>query len=184
MRVLDTALIEALARDAEPIDYADTAAEDPAFLIYTSGTVGQPKGVLHAHRSAWGRRPMYRGWYGIGTGDIILHAGAFNWTYTLGVGLIDPWANGATAVLYNGPADPAVWPALIERFGISIFATVPSLYRRILKYGAFHRGAMASLRHGLSSTFRISCGVAESLGESSEEGGGNFHGFRVMPGQP
>ncbi len=35
VRVLDTALIEALARDAEPIDYADTAAEDPAFLIYT-----------------------------------------------------------------------------------------------------------------------------------------------------
>lgn len=36
----------------------------------------------------------------------------------------------------------------------------------------------------LSSTFRISCGVAESLGESPEEAGGDFHGFRVMPGQP
>ncbi len=112
-------------------------AEDPAFLIYTSGTVGRPKGVLHAHRAAWGRRPMYQGWYGIGADDVVLHAGAFNWTYTLGVGLIDPWANGATAVLYNGPADPAVWPELIARFGVSIFATVPSLYRRILKYGRF-----------------------------------------------
>ncbi|HYN40056.1 MAG TPA: AMP-binding protein, partial [Rhodospirillales bacterium] len=128
VRVLETQAIAALAADADPVDYADTAASDPAFLIYTSGTAGRPKGVLHGHRVAWGRRPMYQGWYGIGPDDVVLHAGAFNWTYTLGVGLIDPWANGATAVLYNGPGDPAVWPRLIERFGVTIFATVPSLY--------------------------------------------------------
>jgi acyl-coenzyme A synthetase/AMP-(fatty) acid ligase len=99
------------------MDYADTAADDPAFLIYTSGTTGQPKGVLHAQRSAWGRRPMYQGWYDIRQDDVILHAGAFNWTYTLGVGLTDPWANGATAVLYNGPRDVTVWPMLMENSG-------------------------------------------------------------------
>ena len=48
--------------------------------------------------------------------DVVLHAGAFNWTYTLGVGLIDPWANGATAVLYDGPTDPAVWPELSRAY--------------------------------------------------------------------
>src|SRR5512132_4207704 len=86
--VLRTEQIVGLSRDAEPRPYAETTAEDPAFLIYTSGTIGQPKGVLHGHRSAWGRRPMYQGWYGIGETDIVLHAGAFNWTYTLGVGMI------------------------------------------------------------------------------------------------
>ena len=75
VRVLGTKEILALARSAEPIDYADTAADDPAFLIYTSGTVGRPKGVLHGHRTAWGRRPMYQGWYGITERDVILHAG-------------------------------------------------------------------------------------------------------------
>ena len=151
VRVLTDNDIRRLAASGPLIDYADTAAEDPAFLIYTSGTVGRPKGVLHAQRVAWGRRPMYDGWYGIGPDDVVLHAGAFNWTYTLGVGLIDPWANGATAVLYNGPADPAVWPELIARFGVSIFATVPSLYRRMLKYGRFRRDGLATLRHGLSA---------------------------------
>jgi acyl-coenzyme A synthetase/AMP-(fatty) acid ligase len=151
VRLLDNAQIQHLAETALAIDYADTSAEDPAFLIYTSGTVGRPKGVLHAHRSAWGRRPMYQGWYGIGADDIVLHAGAFNWTYTLGVGLVDPWANGATAVLYNGPTDPAVWPELIARFGVTIFATVPSLYRRILKYGQLRPEGMKTLRHGLSA---------------------------------
>jgi len=151
VRVLDDGDIRRLAADGPLAGYADTAAEDPAFLIYTSGTVGRPKGVLHAQRVAWGRRPMYDGWYGIGPDDVVLHAGAFNWTYTLGVGLIDPWANGATAVLYNGPADPAIWPELIARHGVSIFATVPSLYRRILKYGRFRRDGLATLRHGLSA---------------------------------
>ena len=42
----------------------------------------------------WGRRPMYQGWYGIGPSDVMLHTGAFNWTYTLGTGLFDPFANG------------------------------------------------------------------------------------------
>ena len=43
--------------------------------------------------------------------DTVLHAGSFNWSYTLGVGLTDPWANGATAVLYIGPKDIQVWPS-------------------------------------------------------------------------
>jgi acyl-coenzyme A synthetase/AMP-(fatty) acid ligase len=151
VRLLRTEEIVRLAHSADAGDYADTGADDPAFLIYTSGTVGRPKGVLHAHRTAWGRRPMYACWYGISDRDIVLHAGAFNWTYTLGVGLIDPWANGATAMLYNGPADPGVWPELIDRYGVTIFATVPSLYRRMLKYGRFGADGMPTLRHGLTA---------------------------------
>jgi acyl-coenzyme A synthetase/AMP-(fatty) acid ligase len=151
VEVLRAEAIAEMICDAPPVAYADTAADDPGFLIYTSGTVGRPKGVLHGHRTAWGRRPMYKGWYGISESDVILHAGAFNWTYTLGVGMIDPWASGATAILYNGPSDPAVWPELIHRYAVTIFATVPSLYRRILKYGFLRRARFASLRHGLTA---------------------------------
>ncbi|MFP4537466.1 MAG: class I adenylate-forming enzyme family protein [Dichotomicrobium sp.] len=136
-------------REAPRASYADTRADDPAFLIYTSGTTAQPKGVLHAQRSAWGRRPMYRGWYGIGPDDRIMHAGGFNWTYTLGTGLTDPWANGATAIIYTGAKDPAVWPKLIAAHGATIFAAVPSLFRRILKYADLPAGNMPGLRHGL-----------------------------------
>jgi len=132
-------------------DFAGTGSEDPAFLIYTSGTSGTPKGVLHAQRAAAGRKPMYAGWYGIGRTDRLLHAGAFNWTYTLGVGLMDPWANGATSVVYSGPREPQVWPALLEASKATLFAAVPSLYRRILKYNDVTPASFPSLRHGLTA---------------------------------
>jgi len=140
--------IARMIRDGSRIDYAPTRAETPAFLIYTSGTTANPKGVLHAHRSALGRRPMYRGWYGIGAADRMLHAGAFNWTFTLGAGLTDPWANGATAIVYTGEKDPALWPRLIHDTDATLFAGVPSLFRQMLKYGRVET-AMPSLRHAM-----------------------------------
>ena len=161
VQVLGSTDIALLRNRHEALDYADTAADDPAFLIYTSGTTGQPKGVLHAQRSAWGRRPMYQGWYDIRQDDVILHAGAFNWTYTLGVGLTDPWANGATAVLYNGPRDVTVWPMLIEKFRATLFAAVPGLYRQILKYNDLRAFDLSSLRHGLTAGEALGAALLE-----------------------
>jgi len=129
--------------------YAFTKGDDPAFQIYTSGTTANPKGVLHAHRSIIGRRPMVDGWYGLTADDRVLHAGAFNWTYTLGTGLTDPWANGATAIVYAGEKHPELWPKLIAGTGATIFAAVPTVFRQILKYGAPSRDTLGQLRHGL-----------------------------------
>ncbi len=47
----------------------------------------------------WARQMMHHGWYGLRQDDRLLHAGAFNWTYTLGTGLMDPWTVGATALI-------------------------------------------------------------------------------------
>ena len=138
-----------MMREGPRIDYAPTLAEDPAFLIYTSGTTAHPKGVLHAHRSALGRRPMYQGWYGITADDRVLHAGAFNWTFTLGVGLTDPWANGATAIVMTGERDPAAWPHVIRETEATLFAGVPGIFRQILKYADVTPSALPTLRHAL-----------------------------------
>jgi acyl-coenzyme A synthetase/AMP-(fatty) acid ligase len=149
VRILSPDEVADLLRHASRGTYADTAANDPAYLIYTSGTTAHPKGVLHGHRAAWGRRPMYDGWYGLTASDRVLHAGAFNWTYTLGTGLTDPWAQGATAIVYTGPKAPDVWPDLIRESGATIFASVPTLYRQILKAAGGGPLRLGALRHGL-----------------------------------
>ncbi|HEX2842789.1 class I adenylate-forming enzyme family protein [Hyphomicrobium sp.] len=176
--ILTPADIARMMHEGPRIDYAPTLAETPAFLIYTSGTTANPKGVLHAQRAALGRRPMYQGWYGIRTGDRVLHAGAFNWTFTLGVGLTDPWANGATALVYTGEKDPAYWPRLINLTGTTLFAGVPGLFRQILKYADISPATIPTLRHALMAgetpppdlfdewTQRTGKGLYEALGMS------------------
>ncbi|MEQ1697083.1 MAG: class I adenylate-forming enzyme family protein [Hyphomicrobiaceae bacterium] len=146
---ISTADVAAWITQMPSSTYAFTKGDDPAFLIYTSGTTAQPKGVLHAHRSIVGRIPMIEGWYGLTEQDRVLHAGAFNWTYTLGTGLTDPWANGATAIVFTGHKDPALWPKLIAQTQATIFAAVPTVFRQILKYGAPSAANLGKLRHGL-----------------------------------
>lgn len=142
--------IAAMLRDGPLAAYADTLADEPAYMVYTSGTTAAPKGVLHAQRAAWGRRPMYQGWYGIRSDDRMLHAGAFNWTFTLGTGLTDPWANGATSIIFTGTRDSAVWPRLVRRTRATLFAAVPGVYRQMLKYASpADLAALDTLRHGL-----------------------------------
>lgn len=143
--------LAAMAKGPPLEEYADSAADDPATLVYTSGTTSRPKGVLHAHRAVFGRRPMHEHWQGLSEADVMLHAGTMNWTYTLGVGITDPWACGATAILYEGRRDPSVWPALMAEYGATIFAAVPSLYRQMLKYADFGAHDLSRLRHGLTA---------------------------------
>ncbi len=149
-RLIDDAELARLAA-FPPRAFAATAPDDPAFLIYTSGTSDRPKGVLHAQRVILGRAPMLDHWLGLRDSDIMLHAGAINWTFTLGVGLMDPFARGASAVLYNGIADASVWPRLIARFGATIFAAVPGVFRQMLRAPgctARKSGEPAPWRHG------------------------------------
>ena len=149
-RVMGDAGIAAIMAESPAPSFAPTHSEDPAFLIYTSGTGGRPKGVLHAQRSAWARRMMWDGWYGLGPEDTLLHAGAFNWTYTLGAGLQDPWGAGASTVIYTGHRDPTVWPRLVAQSGATIFAGAPGVYRQMLKSGA-DLSPLRALRHGITA---------------------------------
>ncbi len=126
-----------------------TRAEDPAFLIYTSGTTSRPKGVLHAQRAILARAAVREGWHGFGPDDVTLHAGTLNWSYTLVVGLMDAWLAGAHAVLAGGPSDPHRWPALMERLGVTVFASVPTVFRQMLKYAQPESRDLSSLRHVL-----------------------------------
>jgi acyl-coenzyme A synthetase/AMP-(fatty) acid ligase len=97
---------------------------------------------------------MRAGWDGMAATDRVLHAGAFNWTYTLGTGLLDPWSVGATALIPTEGTEAGALPLLLKRHDATIFAAAPAVYRRIL---AQHpRLDLPRLRHGLSAGEKLS----------------------------
>jgi acyl-coenzyme A synthetase/AMP-(fatty) acid ligase len=129
-----------------------TRADDPAYLVYTSGTTGYPKGVLHAHRALLGRQPSSEYWFDFDpAGDRVLHAGKYNWTYVLGTGLMDPLYRGHTAIVCEGTMDAAAWPRRIARHGATVFIAVPTIYRQILQKTTVLHADVPTLRHCMSA---------------------------------
>jgi acyl-coenzyme A synthetase/AMP-(fatty) acid ligase len=146
-----------LARIASWEPNHPTAADDAAYLVYTSGTTGYPKGVLHGHRSLLGRAPASEYWFDFDpAGDRILHSGKFNWTYVLGSAMMDPLYRGKTVIAYEGRNDAATWPRLIAKHGATIFIGVPTVYRQILQKSAFARRDVPTLRHCMSAGEHLS----------------------------
>lgn len=129
--------------------YVETAFNDPAYMVYTSGTTGKPRGVVHAHRAVWARKMMFRGWTGIQTGDTVLHSGQLNWTYAMGIAIFDAWVQGARSIIYEGPRSAARWATLIRENRATIFAAVPSLYRQLCRDVPTLDEDTQSLRHAL-----------------------------------
>ncbi len=135
----------------------DSRADDPAYLVYTSGTTGYPKGVLHAHRALIGREPAATHWFDFAPeGDRIVHSGKFNWTYVLGSALMDPLYRGKTVIVHEGRNDAAGWIRLIAKHGATIFIGVPTIYRQILQKTDFTGADVPTLRHCMSAGEHLS----------------------------
>ncbi len=154
--------LDLLLRQTSPIEkFAQTTPQDAAYLVYTSGTTGFPKGVLHGHRSLYGRLPASEYWFQYAENesseqDRILHSGKFNWTYVLGSALMDPLFQGKTVIVHEGANDANLWPRLIKQHACTIFIGVPTIYRQIIQKTDFSAKDVPSLRHCMSAGEHLS----------------------------
>ncbi|WP_353472263.1 class I adenylate-forming enzyme family protein [Salipiger sp. H15] len=159
-------------RELPPTDYVLGDPDRLAYVIFTSGTSGFPRAVGHAHRAIWARQMMLDGWCDLRAEDRLLHAGAFNWTYTLGTGLMDPWTRGATALIPKAGTDPAQLALLMKRNDASLFAAAPGVFRQILKYPV---PPLPKLRHALSAGEKLPEALRERWREAT--GGEIYEAF-------
>lgn len=136
---------------SENLDVPETRADDMAYICYTSGTTGFPKGVVHAQRVLIGHDPAALFWQALKPGDTVMHAGKLNWTYTLGTGCLDPWRHGCSTVIYGGEHNPKRFFDLISKYRVNVFMAVPTVYRQMLRVADEANPDLSSLRHAISA---------------------------------
>lgn len=118
-----------------------TRADDPAFWLYSSGTTGKPKAIIHSHASCAHAGKLLREVAGAREGTVVLATSKLFFAYALDNGFTGPLACGATIVLDDGWPDAAAIAAHAARYRPGVFFTVPTVMRRLL---ALPRGELDS----------------------------------------
>ena len=133
--------------DAEPMD-----SEDTLFLLYTSGTTGKPKGILHTTGGYLVGTYATTQWvFDLKEDDVYWCTADIGWITGHSYMVYGPLANGATSVMYEGSPDYPDWDrfwAIIEKYGATILYTAPTAIRSFMRWSEEYpkRHDLASLR--------------------------------------
>ena len=119
--------------DAPAPPCAELSAEDPALIIFTSGTSGKPKAVVHGQRYVFGQALQAEHWLDARPGDLVWCTAAAGWSKSARNTFMAPWLRGARALLHDGRFDAAERLDLLARERVTVLCMSPTEYRVIAK---------------------------------------------------
>lgn len=146
-----------LSAAARPMAAVDTGPDAPAFLHFTSGTTGTPKGVLHPHRAVLAHLATGRKVFGLGYDDVFWCTADPGWVTSTSYGIVAPLACGATLVADEADLEPRRWYGILHDEKVTAWYTTPTAIRTMMRYGA------ALARSYRENSLRIAASVGEPL---------------------
>ena len=181
-------------RDQEaPASVEAMDAEDPALIVFTSGTTGEPRGVIHAYRYLLGQRIQAKHWLGSRPGELVWCTTATGWSKSARNVFLAPWLTGAAAVIHDARFAAAERLELADTLGVNVLCQAPTEYRMLARRAALR--PLPALRRMVSAgepldpetiaAFGAAIGLEPADGYGQTETGqvtGNLVGERVRAG--
>lgn len=141
------ALAEIIASQPDALDSVPVDPGEVGFWLYSSGTTGKPKAVMHPHRSVLVADCLEREILGVGPGDRVFTTSKLFFGFALGHSLMGGLQCGATIILSPAWPEPKLIIDTVERHQPTVLFSTPVMYRNLLREGAPMRPAFRAIRH-------------------------------------
>lgn len=143
------AISDILERQSKKYKTHFLSPKDPAFMLYTSGTTGKPKGVVHTHSAIIHEHLSAKYALDLKDDDVYWCTADPGWVTGVAYSILGSWSNGVSAVITNGKFSPAEWYKVIQDYKVTVWYTAPTAIRMLQAAGdnLVKKYDMSSLRY-------------------------------------